>query len=369
MAVTSAVRDLQQYRLDANGKLFDLAADPAQAHDLSTAKPDVAARLSQAVQDWKTELLADFKQDKRPFAVGYTEFPVTYLPARDGVAHGGVTRSSRAPNCSYFRNWTSTDDSITWNIEVATAGTYEAVIYATCPKEDVGSAIELSLGESRIGGTMAEPHDPPLVGAEHDRVPAPSPNRADEGLPAFCALGDFSLASGRGVLDAPGALKVPRQAGHGRPFCGAYFEKMNANENGPLSLWSIRSFRKGTALRMKKAIVIGASSGIGRALGKTLAEAGYAVGLAARRVPLLDELKQEIGGSTIVKKIDVADADHAMSSLSELLEEMGQVDLVVICAGVGFINRELEWNPERETIAVNVTGFAAMANVSAEFVS
>jgi short-subunit dehydrogenase len=50
--------------------------------------------------------------------------------------------------------------------------------------------------------------------------------------------------------------------------------------------------------------------------------------------------------------------------LTELLEEIGHVDLIVICAGVGFINRTLDWSPERDTIAVNVTGFAAMANVA-----
>lgn len=49
---------------------------------------------------------------------------------------------------------------------------------------------------------------------------------------------------------------------------------------------------------MKKAILIGASSGIGRALTKVLVREGYVVGIAARREPLLLELQQELGGSS-----------------------------------------------------------------------
>ena len=52
----------------------------------------------------------------------------------------------------------------------------------------------------------------------------------------------------------------------------------------------------------KKAIVIGASSGIGRALAKLLAQEGYEVGLAARRLELLQALQKEIKTKTFVKK-------------------------------------------------------------------
>ena len=82
--------------------------------------------------------------DDRPYPVGYPEFRWTPLPARDGIAHGGVRRSSGAPNSSYFVNWKTPEDSISWDIEVATAGTYEVVIDYTCPVPDAGSLIELS---------------------------------------------------------------------------------------------------------------------------------------------------------------------------------------------------------------------------------
>jgi short-subunit dehydrogenase len=53
-----------------------------------------------------------------------------------------------------------------------------------------------------------------------------------------------------------------------------------------------------------------------------------------------------------------------MQLLKELMQQMNGVDLVVISSGVGFINTDLEWGKESSAISVNVTGFAAMANVA-----
>lgn len=115
---------------------------------------------------------------------------------------------------------------------------------------------------------------------------------------------------------------------------------------------------------MQNAIIIGASSGIGRALAKVLASNGYNVGLAARRVGLLQEVAAEIHTTTFVKVIDVSKPIEAMQCLGELIAEMNDVELFVINAGTGFINRKLDWEPENETIAVNVSGFTAVANVA-----
>lgn len=115
---------------------------------------------------------------------------------------------------------------------------------------------------------------------------------------------------------------------------------------------------------VKNAIIIGASSGIGRALAKVLASSGYAVGLAARREDLLRETADEIRTATFVKVIDVSRPVEAMEFLRELIVEMKDVELFVISAGTGFINPKLDWQPENETIAVNVSGFTAMANVA-----
>ena len=114
----------------------------------------------------------------------------------------------------------------------------------------------------------------------------------------------------------------------------------------------------------KKAIVIGASSGMGRELAKLLSADGYTVGVMARRIDLLHELRSDIGQGVHVKAVDVAETATAMASFKDFIDEMGGVDLVVISAGTGELNRNLEWRLESEIIRTNVEGFAALANVA-----
>jgi len=196
----------QRYRLDAAGGLFDMQADPGQRRDIAREQPQVAARLSKAVETWKRELLPALERDDRPYPVGYPQFPRTELPARDGVAHGSIQRSASAPNCSYFKNWTSIDDAITWDIEVVTAGDYEATIHYTCPQPDVGSAIELSCHGRRLEAQVLEAHDPPPVGAEHDRVPRRGESYVKDFKPL--RLGSIRLEPCRDTLTLR-ALNVP----------------------------------------------------------------------------------------------------------------------------------------------------------------
>ena len=118
---------------------------------------------------------------------------------------------------------------------------------------------------------------------------------------------------------------------------------------------------------MKKAIVIGASSGIGKELARVLSANGYSVGLVARREPLLAELARELPTDAFVKRIDISKPDEAMRLLRELIAEMGDVELFVLNAGIGFVNPELDWERERATIDVNVSGFVATANVAVEY--
>lgn len=115
---------------------------------------------------------------------------------------------------------------------------------------------------------------------------------------------------------------------------------------------------------MKKAIVIGASSGIGREMAKILAHEGYEVGLASRRTALLSTLQQEIPSKTYIKTIDISHAAEAMASLQTLIEEMGGLDLLILSSGIGYINPELDWQKEKETIDVNALGACAIINVA-----
>ena len=112
---------------------------------------------------------------------------------------------------------------------------------------------------------------------------------------------------------------------------------------------------------MKRVIIIGASSGIGKELARLYAAKHDVVGLAARRLNLLEELQKELGGNVYLSQMDVSQPEDVVSKLKELINAMGGLDLLIICSGTGHINPELLWEYERDTIEVNVLGFTALA--------
>jgi arylsulfatase A-like enzyme len=195
----------QRFMMDYEGKLYDLDSDPGQRVAVNDAFPDKAAELQEAVTRWRADVLPKPGEDTRPFPVGHNERP-TFLPARDGVASGGIERSARAPNCSFFTNWTDTAGRITWNIEVENAGTYEAVVYYACLADDLGSTVALSFGDAQLTATVDEAHDPPLYGLEHDIAPRGTESFVKDFKPM--RLGTVTLPEGAGPLTLR-ALEVP----------------------------------------------------------------------------------------------------------------------------------------------------------------
>lgn len=113
---------------------------------------------------------------------------------------------------------------------------------------------------------------------------------------------------------------------------------------------------------MKKAIVIGAISGIGKGLSKLLLANGYNVGITGRRTNLLLELKKESPDRYIVKPMDVTDINNLVEKLQELLTELGGLDLLVISAGAGDLNERLDFTIEKVAIDTNVSGFTFIAD-------
>lgn len=112
---------------------------------------------------------------------------------------------------------------------------------------------------------------------------------------------------------------------------------------------------------MKKALVIGASSGIGKEMVREFASRGYTVGMSARRVELLEELRAELAAESCIKGMDIGRPREAAAALEELLAEMGGADVIVVNAATGVDNSLLDWDTEENILQVNVIGFAAMA--------
>jgi arylsulfatase A-like enzyme len=187
----------QRFRLDANGQLFDIEADPGQTIDVADRNPDLAARLQQQTKQHAKEMQSCFEANAdRPFTVGYGAS--TTLTARDGVEHGTIQRSAKAPNNSFFTHWTRADDFITWDIEVGTSGEYEAIVHYTCAAGDEGATIRLATaGGNSVQATVGEVFDPPLYDKSKERV-AESHYFVKDFRPL--SLGMLRLEKGRGTI-------------------------------------------------------------------------------------------------------------------------------------------------------------------------
>ena len=213
----------KQYRLDSTGALFDMAADSGLHNDIAREKSEMTAKLSQAVAAWRKEVFSPSQitsatkgkknnktnadiSDNRPYPIGYVEFPRAPLPARDGIPHGGIRRSASAPNCSYFVNWASHDDSMTWDIEAATAGNYAVEILYTCSESDAGAEIEMSFNKSKLTGKVTPGFDSPIY-TNQDTIPRPA---GESRMKEFRTLnlGTIQLEKGRGPLTLR-ALNIP----------------------------------------------------------------------------------------------------------------------------------------------------------------
>lgn len=113
---------------------------------------------------------------------------------------------------------------------------------------------------------------------------------------------------------------------------------------------------------MKKAIVIGATSGIGKGLAQVLAENNYKVGITGRRTELLEKLKAQHPDSYYLKTVNSTDTNRLSAALEELTAELGGLDLLIISSGIGDINEKLDYEIEKRTIDTNVVGFTCAAN-------
>lgn len=105
---------------------------------------------------------------------------------------------------------------------------------------------------------------------------------------------------------------------------------------------------------MSKAIIVGASSGIGLEVARLFIQRGWTVGVAARRLDLLQTI-----GAADVEQIDVTSAD-APEKLMQLVDRLGGMDLFFYVSGIGKQNRELTPDIELATVETNGLGFTRM---------
>lgn len=123
----------------------------------------------------------------------------------------------------------------------------------------------------------------------------------------------------------------------------------------------------------KKAIVVGATAGMGRETARLLAADGYTVGCVGRRTERLKELKKELGDRCVPRSIDVS-KEKCMQQVRDLIQDMGGCDLMMIsvsCAADKWRHHGAENGREQKenewpTINVDQLGFWRAALVALE---
>ena len=116
---------------------------------------------------------------------------------------------------------------------------------------------------------------------------------------------------------------------------------------------------------MKKAIIIGASSGIGRSLAIEMSARGYELGISARRLEMLQDVAKACKGKVYVKVMDMEKHIEAREQLQSLIDEMGGVDIIIYNAGIG--ESSGKWEKENQMHQINAVGFAAVANFAFKY--
>lgn len=114
---------------------------------------------------------------------------------------------------------------------------------------------------------------------------------------------------------------------------------------------------------MKRAIIIGATSGIGQEVAKCLLLEGWQIGIAGRRQSALETLQRVAPDQIKIQVLDVTQEDAA-EKLNMLIDKTGGMDLFLLSSGIGFQNMKLDIEVELNTARTNVEGFTRMVDTA-----
>ena len=113
---------------------------------------------------------------------------------------------------------------------------------------------------------------------------------------------------------------------------------------------------------MKRIMIIGATSGIGRGLAEQYLRENCLIGITGRRENLLKELFNQKQDQVFYQVCDITNIQTTLSRLETLVQKMGGMDILIICAGTGELNPKLSYRLEEPTLLTNVIGFTNIAD-------
>ena len=201
-----------RYRLVNPGsgyELYDMIADPAQTKDIAGTQAQKTAELSAAYETWFKDVTKNVA-GRMPIPVGYDAAPDVELPVVQGQLSSGLRFHAQAPgwNHDWVTGWSDPQETISWQVDVVRADTYDVSLFYTCPEQDVGAAIRLEIGGQRLETTIRQAFDP---------EPLPSPDRVPRDIPyekqwARLSVGAMRLDPGQTTVTVK-AVSIPgRQA-------------------------------------------------------------------------------------------------------------------------------------------------------------
>ena len=193
----SSVRS-QNFRLSADGALYNLEEDYHQTKNVANAFPSEYQKLLTVKKNWELEVLSELpKEDKRPLIIGHPDLKLTQLPVSEGLGHGNMKRSNQFPNDSHLTNWLTKEDFISWEVALEKEGNFKIDVYYSCSKDNIGTELSVSFGENSVKNMVKKENNVPLIGMEHDAVP-----RDESYIKDFISLnlGTIHLKPGKGTL-------------------------------------------------------------------------------------------------------------------------------------------------------------------------
>lgn len=113
---------------------------------------------------------------------------------------------------------------------------------------------------------------------------------------------------------------------------------------------------------MKRIVIVGATSGIGRGLAERMVARGERVAVLGRREEALYEMAAFYPDNIVTCRCDVRQTEQIEPSLEKVREALGGIDLLVLSAGTGHLNPALDDGLEADTLATNVMGWTRVAD-------
>lgn len=113
----------------------------------------------------------------------------------------------------------------------------------------------------------------------------------------------------------------------------------------------------------KRAVIMGATSGLGYEVARLLLSDGWKLGLAGRREENLRKLQSEFPEQVCIKGIDVKDSNSDKALLA-LIDELGGMDMYFHSSGIGYQNAKLDADIELNTLETNGTGFTRLVGTA-----